>query len=209
MRWPQPLSPLEAGVALCLNVVREPEGTSAQQGALWPVGANPAQRLLMRARVSAGGSRLPPSHTDLVESSFPPPWRRLGRRWLHYARFVSTLDDKSFWQAACVLGQGGTDTSYPTPIVARTSAWTEALADHLLRRFGLMFCAGSNEGVEEGDKGWLAAGHRFSFGVHFSEQIFLFGAYGDGARHLFCGPAPDGEQAPTYVPMCLPLTAPV
>ena len=77
MRWPQPLSPLEAGVALCLNVVREPESTSAQQGALWPVGANPAQRLLMRARVSAGGSRLPPSHTDLVESSFPPPWRRL------------------------------------------------------------------------------------------------------------------------------------
>lgn len=205
MRWPQPLSPLEAGVALCLNVVREPESTSPQQGALWPVGANPAQRLLMRARVSAGGSRLPPSHTDLVESSFPPPWRRLGLRWLHYARFVCTLDDESFWQAACVLGLGGADTSHVTPIVARTSAWTEALADHLLRRFGLMFYAASDEGQENGVGGELAAGHRFHFGAQFGEQIFLFGAYGPNARDLFCDPAPDGEQATTFLPRCAPL----
>lgn len=200
--WQQPLSPLVAGVALCLNVVREPEGTSAEDGALWPVGANPAQRLLMRARVSAGGSRLPPNHADLVESSFPPPWRRTGRRWLHFARFVCALDDGSFWQAARLLGLEPADASQASPIAVRTSAWSEALADHLLRRFGLMFCADPNgdrePGGGNGPDDRPAGGYPSNFGGRFIEQVFLFGARGPNARHLFGEAPPQGEPAHLY-----------
>lgn len=193
--WPQPLSTLEAGVALCLLVVREPEHGLGAHAASWPVGCTPAQRLLLRARASQHGTRLPPHHVELCARSFPPPWQRLGQDWLDYARHICALDQPSFWQAWQLLAEDRSLAPAASIEAARTAGWSQLFALALRRRYDAAFCApapafdcSAPEGVHLHAEGWQVVGGRTrrqkrGF-AQFTGQAYAFGAVGPRALRL-------------------------
>lgn len=193
--WPQPLSALEAGVALCLLVVREPDHGVGAHAARWPVGRTPAQRLLLRARVSRHGIRLPPHHVNICARSFPPPWRKAGEDWLRYARHVCALDELSFWHASQLLAEDRSLSSATSIEGARTAGWSQVFAKDLRRRYDasfrappVRFCypAPSRDDLDEEEWPLIGEerGRRSPAFVQFTGQAYHFGAEGPRALRL-------------------------